>query len=61
MPKYEYGCLECETTAEVFRGFNDREEIPVCEECGESMKRVYGSFGIQFKGSGFYRTDNGKK
>jgi putative FmdB family regulatory protein len=53
--------MECDTTAEVFRGFNDKEIVPICEECGESMKRIYGSFGIQFKGSGFYRTDNGKK
>jgi predicted nucleic acid-binding Zn ribbon protein len=29
-----------------------------CKECGGSVRRVVGSVGIVFKGSGFYVTDN---
>lgn len=58
MPTYEYSCIECDEDKEIVRGFNDPEITPMCKE-GHRMIRVYGSFGIQFKGSGFYKTDNG--
>lgn len=60
MPTYEYGCQDCKTSIEVVRGFNDEEVVPPCNSCGFKMVRTYGSFGIQFKGSGFYKTDNPK-
>jgi len=60
MPTYEYSCANCETSEEVTRKFDDPELIPHCPKCGYSMIRTYGSFGIQFKGSGFYKTDNPK-
>ena len=59
MPNYEYNCLTCETSKEVNRRFNDEEIIPPCSGCGYKMTRVYSPAGIQFKGSGFYKTDNG--
>jgi len=31
-----------------------------CTECGNTLKRSY-SFGVSFKGSGFYTTDKGKQ
>ena len=58
MPIYEYSCIECETSTEVNRSFSDPETIPQCSKCGYSMARVYSSVGIQFKGTGFYKTDN---
>lgn len=61
MPIYEYGCIECETKQEITRGFSDEEVIPPCPKCGYSMVRVYGTPGIQFKGSGFYSTDHGRR
>ena len=60
MPTYEYGCVECEERQDVTRGINDNEVIPGCPSCGYRMIRVYTPFGIQFKGSGFYKTDNGR-
>jgi putative FmdB family regulatory protein len=60
MPVYEYNCVECEEKLEVTRSFNDPEIIPPCQSCGYSMVRVYTPAGIQFKGSGFYKTDNGR-
>ena len=51
--------MDCETSQDVVRGFSDEEIIPSCPKCGYKMVRVYGAVGIQFKGSGFYKTDNG--
>ena len=59
MPNYEYSCIECDKTQEVQRGFQDIEVIPECPVCTYNMVRVYSSVGVQFKGSGFYKTDNG--
>ena len=59
MPTYEYNCVECETSKDITRGFNDEEVLPPCPSCGYKMIRVYSPAGIQFKGSGFYKTDNG--
>ena len=58
MPTYEYACIECETKEEITRGINDEEKIPVCPKCGYRMAKVYSTFGINLKGSGFYSTDN---
>lgn len=58
MPVYQYSCNECSTSIEVNRSFNAKEIFPPCNMCGYEMSRVYGTVGIQFKGSGFYKTDN---
>jgi putative FmdB family regulatory protein len=60
MPIYEYGCVTCDKSIEVTRSINDTEQIPQCPSCGYNMVRAYNSFGIQFKGTGFYKTDNAK-
>jgi putative FmdB family regulatory protein len=59
MATYEYGCIECDKTEEVSRGITDPESIPSCPSCGYAMVRVWNAPGVQFKGSGFYKTDNG--
>jgi putative FmdB family regulatory protein len=58
MPTYDYKCGVCSISIEFERGFGEDRE-PLC--CNQTMTRQWGSFGIQFKGSGFYSTDNGKK
>jgi len=55
MPTYEYACIECDESQEVVRGFNDPEVTPVCSR-EHTMVRVFNTFGIQFKGGGFYST-----
>lgn len=60
MPKYEYTCMPCDFSTEVERKITDTEIIPVCQTCGVFMIRSYTSVGVQFKGSGFYKTDNPK-
>jgi len=60
MPTYEYACIECDIDKEVVKSFSEADSTEVCEKCGCPMNKVYGSFGIQFKGTGFYKTDNPK-
>ena len=38
----------------------DYKDTQECPECGSDMKRHYTPIGAQFKGSGFYVTDNPK-
>ena len=61
MPIYEYKC-ECSPDKIVSkeRSIMDIEPSYLCNVCGKRLQRNYGSFGIQFKGSGFYKTDNKK-
>jgi putative FmdB family regulatory protein len=59
MPIYEYACIECDTKNEISRKVDEQETIPTCISCGYRMMRVYSAPGISFKGSGFYKTDNG--
>lgn len=57
MPTYEYLCQDCEQPLEVFQSFTD-DALTVCPSCGGSLRKVFGSVGVVFKGSGFYRTDS---
>ena len=61
MPIYEYKC-DCSPDKIVSkeRSIMDIEPNYLCNVCGKRLQRNYGSFGIQFKGSGFYKTDNKK-
>ena len=61
MPTYQYACTNPETKHqfEVVQSFTD-EPVAECPECGAAVRKVYGSVGVVFKGSGFYRTDSRK-
>ena len=56
MPIYEYKCSQDNThkVFEVERSILDPEVIPDCPKCDSAMKKVYRSFGIDLKGSGWY-------
>jgi len=56
MPLYEYQCNQCNRRHEIIQRFSE-EPITVCPECGGEMKKLISSPAIQFKGSGFYKTD----
>jgi putative FmdB family regulatory protein len=70
MPTYQYACTNaaCGNRFELVQAFTD-PSVTECPTCGQSVRKVYGSVGVVFKGSGFYRTDsraektaaNGKK
>lgn len=57
MPTYEYRCRSCGTDLEVVQSFDD-EPLTTCAECGGPLRKVFGSVGISFKGSGFYKNDS---
>ena len=59
MPTYQYACTNPEGKHE-FERVQSFTDAPVseCPECGSPVRKVYGSIGVVFKGSGFYRTDS---
>jgi putative FmdB family regulatory protein len=56
MPLYEYQCQNCKERLEVIQRMSDPPPA-VCAKCGGEMKKLFSSPAIQFKGSGFYKTD----
>jgi putative FmdB family regulatory protein len=56
MPLYEYQCTSCSERMEILQGIND-PPYSRCPKCGGEMKKLISSPAIQFKGSGFYKTD----
>jgi putative FmdB family regulatory protein len=57
MPTYEYRCKSCGEHLEVVQSFTD-DPLTECPSCGGDLRKVFGSIGISFKGSGFYKTDS---
>lgn len=57
MPTYEYACPSCDEHLEVVQSFRD-EALTDCPACGGKLRKVFGSIGVVFKGSGFYKTDS---
>jgi putative FmdB family regulatory protein len=58
MPTYEYLCRQCGHRFEAWQHMTD-DPLTVCPKCGAEIHRVLYPAGIVFKGSGFYKTDNG--
>ena len=57
MPTYDYRCKSCGHELEVVQSFTD-DALTTCEQCGGDLRKVFGSVGISFKGSGFYKNDS---
>jgi putative FmdB family regulatory protein len=59
MPTYQYACTnaECGHRFEQVQSFTDAA-LSDCPQCAERVRKVYGSVGVVFKGSGFYRNDS---
>lgn len=57
MPTYDYACRDCGHRFDAVQSIHD-DALTECPECGGSLRRVVGAVGVQFKGSGFYMTDN---
>ncbi|OHV06321.1 FmdB family zinc ribbon protein [Mycobacterium talmoniae] len=57
MPTYSYACTACGNRFDVVQAFTD-DALTTCENCSGRLRKLFGSVGVVFKGSGFYRTDS---
>ena len=57
MPTYAYACKSCGHRFDAVQSFAD-PTLTECPECGGELRKEYGSIGVTFNGSGFYRTDS---
>ncbi|WP_243073770.1 FmdB family zinc ribbon protein [Microbacterium sp. SS28] len=57
MPTYAYACKKCGHRFDAVQSFAD-PTLTECPECGGALRKEYGSIGVTFNGSGFYRTDS---
>ena len=57
MPTYAYACKTCGHRFDAVQSFAE-PTLTECPECGGELRKEYGSIGVTFNGSGFYRTDS---
>lgn len=57
MPTYAYACKQCGHRFDAVQSFAD-PTLTECPECGGPLRKEYGTIGVTFNGSGFYRTDS---
>jgi putative FmdB family regulatory protein len=60
MPIYEYLCHACGKKTELLQRMG-ADPITTCPECGGEVRKLISSPAVQFKGTGWYVTDYGKK
>jgi len=60
MPLYEYECEACGHRFERIQKFSDPREDK-CPVCGGKVHKLQSAPAFQFRGSGWYVTDYGKK
>ena len=58
MPTYDYRCLACGHTLEIFHGISEKPRR-TCPKCKKQKleRQISAGAGLVFKGSGFYLTD----
>jgi predicted nucleic acid-binding Zn ribbon protein len=56
MASYEYKCKSDDFKITIRRGMTEEEVVPYCDECNETMVRVYEATPVKFNASGFYST-----
>jgi len=57
VPTYSYACTECDNRFDAVQAFSD-DALTECPQCTGRLRKLFGSVGVVFKGSGFYRTDS---
>ena len=57
VPTYSYACTECSNRFDAVQAFSD-DALTTCPECSGRLRKLFGTVGVVFKGSGFYRTDS---
>lgn len=57
MPTYAYACTQCDHRFDAVQSFSD-PALTECPQCAGRLRKEYGSIGVTFSGSGFYRNDS---
>jgi putative FmdB family regulatory protein len=57
VPTYSYACTECDNRFDAVQAFSE-DALTTCEKCSGRLRKLFGSVGVVFKGSGFYRNDS---
>jgi len=57
MPTYAYACTQCGHRFDAVQSFAE-PSLTECPQCQGVLRKQYGSIGVTFNGSGFYRTDS---
>jgi putative FmdB family regulatory protein len=52
-----YSCRACHHEFEERQSFSD-PALTTCPQCAGTLRKLFNSVGVVFKGSGFYRTDS---
>jgi putative FmdB family regulatory protein len=60
VPLYEYKCTQCGEQVEIIQKISD-PPYAHCPNCGGEMRKLLSPPALQFKGSGFYKTDYASK
>jgi putative FmdB family regulatory protein len=60
MARYDYKCTECGTTFEIEHPMSAHPKVS-CPSCGAPAERIFDTYGIEFKGTGYYNTDQKDK
>jgi putative FmdB family regulatory protein len=60
LPLYEYRCLKCDRHTDKIENMNG-PHLRKCPHCGGKVESVITAPAIQFKGTGWYVTDYGRK
>ncbi|QWT17140.1 FmdB family transcriptional regulator [Collinsella sp. zg1085] len=60
MAHYDYRCTSCSHVFEVEHGMTERPAL-FCPVCGSAAEKVFYASGIEFKGNGYYNTDQRPK
>jgi putative FmdB family regulatory protein len=57
VPTYSYACTECDNRFDAVQAFSE-DALTTCPVCSGRLRKLFGSVGVVFKGSGFYRNDS---
>ncbi|MFY9676296.1 MAG: zinc ribbon domain-containing protein [Terriglobales bacterium] len=60
MPLYEYQCKKCKHRFEQIQKFSDKP-VTKCPKCGGPVEKLISTSSVQFKGSGWYVSDYGRR
>ena len=62
MPLHRHECKSCGHRFRILVTHGTENDAPTCPACGGvSTRRLMPLVAVQFKGSGFYKTDRGRK